>query len=204
MATLPLFAAGASNKISSAIDQGVLKYPSYVFCTDTKHFVFIDKNGEQQKIVGDNPQQVEFVTELPSSADAKSDVLYVMNGQVYTYNADTQTVEPSYSDQSATITALQEQVSELDDKVTANEEKVTTLESQVTTLEQNVTNITEGVKELVFATRADFPEIGDTDKLYIDEAEGVFTYDETNGYELLLSTATTGVQFVELDEVVTE
>lgn len=82
--TIPTFAVGEYSKIQSAITSGVLKYPSYVFCTDTNTMVFIDKNQQIQNLKGYNQDSVIIVDTLPED-DIRSDAFYICNGTGYLY-----------------------------------------------------------------------------------------------------------------------
>lgn len=114
MASYPIFAAGTEQKIIAALGAGTIKYPAYVFNRDNNHFCFVDEGGILKDIVGDNPTQVEFVSELPTVDDANTETLYIYNGLVYTF--DGENFKPTYQDVSADIEALSERVTALEGK----------------------------------------------------------------------------------------
>ena len=82
MASLPTFAAGEFYKIQSAVDTGVLKYPSYVYIRDEKKLAFIDQDLSINRIKGDNEELIVKVDELPTK-DIQSNTFYICNGIGY-------------------------------------------------------------------------------------------------------------------------
>ena len=86
MASLPTFAAGEYYKIQAAVDSGVLKYPSYVYIRDEKKLAFIDQDYSINRIVGDNKESVVNVDVLPNVKDADKNILYILDGIVYTFD----------------------------------------------------------------------------------------------------------------------
>lgn len=117
---LPQFAAGEFYKIQTAIDVGVLTYPSYVYIRDEKKLAFIDQDLSINKIVGDNEELVIKVDSLPKPTDAKENVLYILNGIVYTFNGTDFT--PQYKDVTSDIEQLKTDLQNLTDRVVELEE----------------------------------------------------------------------------------
>lgn len=76
------FAVASYNNIQSYIDQGILSYPTYVFCKDKNTMVFIDKNSQIQDIKGFNQSSIVIVDELPTEG-IKSNTFYICNGVGY-------------------------------------------------------------------------------------------------------------------------
>lgn len=76
------FAVANHDDIQSLITQGLLSYPTYVFCRDTNTMVFIDKNNQMQDIKGFNQSSIIAVEELPTE-NIKSNTLYICNGVGY-------------------------------------------------------------------------------------------------------------------------
>lgn len=76
------FAVANHDDIQSLIMQGLLSYPTYVFCRDTNTMVFIDKNNQMQDIKGFNQSSIIAVEELPTE-NIKSNTLYICNGVGY-------------------------------------------------------------------------------------------------------------------------
>lgn len=169
MASLPTFAAGTRSKIVSAIENGILKYPSYVFCYDDNHFIFVDKNLQMQDIVGNNPKSVQFVTtELSEITDASKEVLYIKDGTVYLF--DGENFNPMYNDVSKKLETLTKRVDELEKR-----------------------------PHLVFDSKESFPEVGEDNILYIATNEpDIYIWNvETNTYVSITSSTST-IQWIEL------
>lgn len=93
------FAVASYGKIQEYISQGILKYPSYVFCKDINTMVFIDKNLQIQKIKGFNQASIVNVDVLPTE-NIESNTFYLCNGigylsindvlvPVFNYNGET-------------------------------------------------------------------------------------------------------------------
>ena len=120
MANLPQFAAGEFYKIQSAIDVGVLKYPSYVYIRDERKLAFIDQDLSINRIVGDNEEQVVKVDTLPSVEEAKENVLYIFEGIVYVFNGKDFT--PMYKDVTSDIEQLKTDLKNLTERVDFLEE----------------------------------------------------------------------------------
>lgn len=59
-----IFASGTYEKIQSAVEQGLLTYPSYAFITDNQKFCFIDKDLTIHLIIGDNPDYFAEINNL--------------------------------------------------------------------------------------------------------------------------------------------
>lgn len=64
-----IFASGTYEKIQSAVEQGLLTYPSYAFITDKNKLAFLDKDLELQLVVGDNPDYSIEIQELQIDLD---------------------------------------------------------------------------------------------------------------------------------------
>ena len=76
------FAVADYGNIQSLIEQGLLSYPTYVFCRDKNTMVFIDKNAQIQDVKGFNQSSVIEVEELPTE-DIQSNTFYICNGIGY-------------------------------------------------------------------------------------------------------------------------
>lgn len=178
MAKLPTFAAGDYEKILPSIQSGVLTYPAYVYIRDKKGLAFIDQDGSINEIVGNNPVFVEAVDVLPDPADAKSDVLYICKGIVYVLNEEGTVLNPMYQD------------------VTEQLEKLAT---DIETLDNRITEL-EGKPGLVFNTKAEFPETGVVNILYIatDEPALYMWDEEQTDYIPFLSDSSSTIQWIEL------
>lgn len=76
------FAVANHSDIQSLIEQGLLSYPTYVFCRDKNTMVFIDKNAQMQDIKGFNQSSIVTVEELPTE-NIQSNIFYICNGIGY-------------------------------------------------------------------------------------------------------------------------
>lgn len=76
------FAVANHSDIQSLINQGLLSYPTYVFCRDTNTMVFIDKNTQMQDIKGFNQTSIITVEELPTEG-ILSNTFYICDGVGY-------------------------------------------------------------------------------------------------------------------------
>ena len=76
------FAVANYDSIQSLIGQGLLSYPTYVFCRDTNTMVFIDKNQQMQDIKTFNQSSIITVDELPTE-DIQNNTFYICNGVGY-------------------------------------------------------------------------------------------------------------------------
>ena len=117
--SLPQFAAGELHKIQSAIDVGVLKYPSWVYVRDKTMMAFIDQDKSINLIEGNNKSVIN-VSELPDISEAKQDVLYIFNGIVYVFNGTD--FNPMYKDVTNELEQIKEQIEALTGRVTTLEE----------------------------------------------------------------------------------
>lgn len=120
MSNFPRFAAGEYYKIQAAIDVGLLTYPSYVYIRDERKLAFIDQDLSVNRIIGDNEKQVVNVDSLPSTEDAKLDVLYICNGIVHIFNG--KEFVPLYKDYTSEIEQLRTDLDKLTDRVDSLEE----------------------------------------------------------------------------------
>lgn len=116
---LPKFAAGEYYKIQSAVDSGILTYPSWVYVRDKTMMAFIDQDSSINLIEG-NEKQVVKVDVLPSVDDAKEDVLYIFEGIVYTFNGTEFT--PMYKDVTEELEQIKADIEALTGRVTTLEE----------------------------------------------------------------------------------
>lgn len=231
MAKLPIFAVATRANIQPAIDAGILHYPSYVFCSDDNHFAFVDKNNNLQEIVGDNPNQVEFVTELPGTASAKQKTLYIKDFIAYVFDGEkfvpmfqdyttqindlitrldtiestVETVQTNVTDLGSKVETIETNVGTLQSDVSSVKSDVSTIQTNVSNLQDSVQAIEKGSSGLVFSDYASLPEVGESNKLYIDESEstgGIYSYDEATNTYIKLSSAesSSSIQFIELKE----
>lgn len=78
----PTFAVASYGNIQSYIDQGLITYPSYVFCKDKNILVFVDSNLKIQEIKGFNQSSIVVVESLPTE-NIQSNTFYICNGKGY-------------------------------------------------------------------------------------------------------------------------
>lgn len=76
------FVVANHDNIQSLVEQGLISYPSYVFCRDTNTMVFIDKNQQMQDIKGFNQSSIVVVEKLPTE-NIESNTFYICNGIGY-------------------------------------------------------------------------------------------------------------------------
>lgn len=137
----PKFAAGDWDRIKAAIEQKLITYPEYVFVRDLRKLGYMDIDNTFKFIVGDNKQQVLKVPVLPDVSEGDQEVLYILNGIVYTF--DGTGFIPMYQDVTDKLEELQKQINTVSDRITVLERK----------------------PQLVFSP---FPETGEANTLYID------------------------------------
>lgn len=76
------FAVANHGDIPRLLEQGLLAYPTYVFCRDTNTMVFIDKNQQMQNVNGFNQSSIIPVEELPKE-NIQKNTFYICNGIGY-------------------------------------------------------------------------------------------------------------------------
>lgn len=76
------FAVANYGNIQSYINQGLIDYPTYVFCRDTNTMVFVDKNRHMQDVKSFNQSSIVVVDELPTE-NIQSNTFYICNGVGY-------------------------------------------------------------------------------------------------------------------------
>lgn len=120
MAQFPVFAAGTYDKILPNIEKGILTYPSYIYIRDKKTYAFVDEDLSINEIVGNNPELVISVEELPSIEEANSKAIYIYNNILYTF--DGTNFKPMYQDVSSDLEKINSDLEVLSGKVTTLEE----------------------------------------------------------------------------------
>lgn len=78
----PNFYSASYDKIQSYIAEGVITYPSYVFCKDKNTLVFVDKDLKIQDVKGFGQSSIVEVNDLPTS-DILSNTFYICKGVGY-------------------------------------------------------------------------------------------------------------------------
>lgn len=117
--SMPQFAAGELYKIQSAIDVGVLKYPAWVYVRDKNMMAFIDQDSSINLIEGNN-KSVLNIDKLPDTSEASKDILYILDGIVYTFNGTE--FKPMYKDVTVELEQIKEQIEALTGRITTLEE----------------------------------------------------------------------------------
>ena len=79
---IPTFAVASRGNIQNYIEQGILTYPSYVFCKDINTLVFIDKNLQIQDIKGNGQISIVECDVLPTE-NIQSNTFYLCDGKGY-------------------------------------------------------------------------------------------------------------------------
>lgn len=81
---IPTFAVASRGNIQNYIEQGILTYPSYVFCKDQNTLVFIDKNLQIQDIKGNSQLSLVECDVLPTE-NIQSNTFYLCDGKGYLF-----------------------------------------------------------------------------------------------------------------------
>ena len=84
MATTPIIAVASYSSIQPAIDNGTLKYPSYVLCRDGWTWAFVDKDSTIQRVKGYQQESIIPVDVLPTE-NIRTDAFYFCNNIGYLY-----------------------------------------------------------------------------------------------------------------------
>jgi hypothetical protein len=84
MATTPIIAVASYSSIQPAIDNGTLKYPSYVLCRDGWTWAFVDKDSTIKRVKGYQQESIIPVDVLPTK-DIRTDAFYFCNNIGYLY-----------------------------------------------------------------------------------------------------------------------
>lgn len=134
---MAFFAAPTIEKIQAAISAGTVSYPAYVFIRSEDddsvgQLGFVDQGNVLKLIKGENKQQVVNVDVLPNVSEGDSEVLYICDGIVYSF--DGEKFVPAYKDHTADI-------EDLDSRVTTLEESTGEMADQLKTLEKTVESL---------------------------------------------------------------
>ena len=117
---LPLFVAGKETSIIAAVAPGGVLHDldgiAYGFAKDTNRCCYITLDHEIQWMIGANKPLVQKVNSLPTEGDPE--VLYIMNGTVYSWDAENSMWVPTYQDITEQLSAVTELVNSLSEVVT--------------------------------------------------------------------------------------
>lgn len=135
---MAFFAADSLEILKSAITNGTVSYPAYVFIRDAEgdssgQLMYIDKNNTVKQVKNESKKQVVNVDSLPDISDGDNEVLYICNGVVYSF--DGEKYIPAYKDHTSEIESLTEKITTLEKENASFTERLTTLESRIEQVE---------------------------------------------------------------------
>lgn len=84
MATTPIIAVASYSSIQPAIDNGTLKYPSYILCRNDWTWAFVDKDSSIKRVKGYQQEAIIPVDVLPTE-NIRTDAFYFCNNIGYLY-----------------------------------------------------------------------------------------------------------------------
>lgn len=116
---MAFFAADSLEVLQSAIENGTVSYPAYVFIRDagdsSGQLMYIDKNNTVKQVKNESKKQVVNVESLPDISDGDSEVLYICKGVVYSF--DGEKYIPAYKDHTSEIESLTEKITTLENRI---------------------------------------------------------------------------------------
>lgn len=123
------FFGGTYEKVTAAIASGKVKYPAYVLIRDEGiadkfRIGFVDKGNVLKLALDENDKQVVKLTQLPDTAEASTDVIYLVNNVAYIF--DGEEFQPLSTDYSTEIEAIQNEQTAMSEKIKKLEENTTT------------------------------------------------------------------------------
>lgn len=135
---MAFFAADSLEILKSAITNGTVSYPAYVFIRDAEgdssgQLMYIDKNNTVKQVKNESKKQVVNVDSLPDISDGDNEVLYICNGVVYTFNGEK--FIPAYKDCTSEIEELTEKISALEKTDADLTDRLTALEGRIEQVE---------------------------------------------------------------------
>lgn len=151
---MPKFYVGKRSSVETAVKNKVFVYPAYVYIRDERLFAFIDKDGSILPVKGDNKTQVVRVDELPSISEADTEVLYICDDIVYTF--DGEEYHSAYKDHTAEIEALTAELKEVANKVTVLKTETEEINKTLATHEQLFTRKDYEVVKVPTGTLVDY------------------------------------------------
>lgn len=145
------FFAGIESKVLAAIKASKVQYPAYVFVRDdveskTGRLAFVDQNNVLRYIRGENKQYVVKVDVLPEVEKGDVEVLYILNGIVYTF--DGTEYRPMYKDNTEKLEALTERIESLESADTLMSEKIANLEAENATMAEQIAELEDKIETL--------------------------------------------------------
>lgn len=134
---MAFFAADSLEVLQSAIKNGTVSYPAYVFIRDaggsSGQLMYIDKNNTVKQVKNESKKQVVNIESLPDISDGDNEVLYICKGVVYSF--DGEKYIPAYKDCTSEIESLTEKISALEKADVSFAERLTTLEGRIEQVE---------------------------------------------------------------------
>lgn len=186
MATIkiPVFCRASNiSVLEQALTEGVLvdiDRICWAYISDDGTLAYVDPNKNIHKIKGDNKVVVQKVDALPSVADGDTEVLYVLDDVVYTFNGTE--FKPSFYEVKIELDALKTQVESIDTRLDITEGNVASLQETLANLGVTVNAVqaeltnkadksdvyTKDNVDTLLATKADSADVYGRD--YIDNA----------------------------------
>lgn len=141
---MDFFGANSYDAVVAAIEAQKVKYPAYVFIRNedksTGRLAFMDSDNVLKFVQGEEQKsQVIRVDALPDVSDGDTDVLYIFEDVVYSFNG-TEFI-PSYKDCSAELEALTERISEVEKKIEELNVADASLTEQITALDEKINTL---------------------------------------------------------------
>lgn len=181
---LPIFAKASNvSVLEQALNGGVLQDIDricWTFIVEEGILVYVDPDKQIHRIKGDNKVVVQKVDALPSVADGDTEVLYVLDDVVYTFNGTE--FKPSFYEVKIELDALKTQVESIDTRLDITEGNVASLQETLANLGVTVNAVqaeltnkadksdvyTKDNVDTLLATKADSADVYGRD--YIDNA----------------------------------
>lgn len=181
---LPIFAkASTVSVLEQALTDGALKDIDricWVYIVDDGTLAYVDPDKNVYKIKGDNKVVVRKLNELPSVSDGDSEVLYIVDDVVYTF--DGREYKPSFYNIQIELDALKNQVDSIDTRLDIAEMNINTIQETLSNLGVTINAIsaelsnkadsndvyTKETINILLATKADSEDV--YGRSYIDNA----------------------------------
>lgn len=133
---LPIFArASTVSVLEQALIDGALKDIDRIcwcYIIDTGYLVYVDPEKQIHTIVGDNKISVQRVGQLPDVNEGDTEVLYIVNDVVYTF--DGIQYKPTFYEVKIELDTLKTQVQGIDNRLEIAEENISSISETLTNL----------------------------------------------------------------------
>lgn len=135
---MSFFSASSEEKVLAAITNGVAQYPAYVFIRNadgaTGRLGFVDQNNVFKYVVDEeDKKQVVKLDALPDVSEGDVEVLYIVDGVVYTFTGTE--FKPQFVDHTADFEALNDKIAALEDKDVELAGQIEVLDKKIDSLE---------------------------------------------------------------------